>query len=372
MLPIYEEIKRCLVEGKKGVLGTIIRTEGSTYQKVGAKCFLSEDGFLTGLVSGGCVEGDIAEHAKAVLDTGQPKKVFYDFRDTGDDLWGLGLGCNGSIEIYLEPFEPTQDSSKDIEESFSRAFDHPLCHIIIISSDSSSPSGSKRIFMDEKSKVDTIRDERIRQAYVDRLEEKKTGLYIDEKLEVFFEFVIPDPHVIVFGAGPDAVPLVNGVKQLNWRVSVIDHRPEYVSRNHFPNAHELIVSSKRKIPEISLNEQSFIVIMTHHFEQDQLILNELLGAPTGYIGILGPRKRSYQLLEGISRDTGISEHELLNFFSPIGLDIGAKTPEEISYSIIAEMINVFREGNGISLKMTKGPYIWGNEEKRKEEVSLTK
>lgn len=369
MLPIYKEMKRCRDLMKKGVLGTIIRTEGSTYQKAGAKCFISEDGLITGLVSGGCVEGDLGEYAKHVMETGNSKKVFYDFRDGGDDLWGLGLGCNGSIEIYLEPFYPMSPSSIQIEESFFRALSSPICMITIISSVNLISSGKKRIIIEGDTNLNEINDERIRDEYNKRLKNNETGLYRGEELEVFFDFVTPPPHVIVFGAGPDAVPLVDGVKRLNWRVSVIDHRPEFVSDAHFPDADELILNERGTFPEITLNEHSFIVIMTHHFEQDQQILNELLRAKTGYIGILGPRKRTYQLLEGISNAKGISQQELINFYSPIGLDIGAKTPEEISCSIVTEMINVHRAGNGISLKMTKGPYIW--EQKREEEASLT-
>ncbi|WP_085507100.1 XdhC family protein [Thalassobacillus devorans] len=370
MLPIYKEMKRCRDLMKKGVLGTIIRTEGSTYQKAGAKCFISEDGFITGLVSGGCVEGDLGEYAKHVMETGNSKKVFYDFRDGGDDLWGLGLGCNGSIEIYLEPFYPMSPSSIQIEEFFSRALSSSICMITIISSDNPISSEKERIIIEEEnSSHNEIKDERIKNEYNKRLKNNETGLYRREELEVFFDFVIPSPHVIVFGAGPDAVPLVDGVKRLNWRVSVIDHRPEFVSGSHFPDADELILNKRGTLPEMTLNEHSFIVIMTHHFEQDQQILSELLKVKTGYIGILGPRKRTYQLLEGISNAKDISEQELINFYSPIGLDISAKTPEEISYSIVTEMINVHRGGNGISLKMTKGPYIW--EQKREEEASLT-
>ncbi|WP_261133953.1 XdhC family protein [Bacillus sp. Marseille-Q3570] len=376
MLPIHNEITRCRQYGLKGVLGTIISTEGSTYQKAGAKCFLSEDGVLTGLVSGGCVEGDLKEHCKEVLESGLSKRVFYDFRDQGDDLWGLGLGCNGSIEIFLEVIDPINspvDAFKK-EEIFTIALTKSSCIVTMVGSEDASFVGNKWIACDELPLEKSLPFEQIRSGYKKRKEKEMSGLTIVEicgkKTEVFYEFCQPVPKVIVFGAGPDAVPLVNGIKLLNWHVSVVDHRPSFVNEEHFPNADQLIYSPKGSMPTLSLTENTFIIIMSHHFEQDQMILKEVLGSDTAYVGILGPRKRTYQLFEEINRDLEITEKTLVNFYNPIGLDIGAKSPEEISFSILSEMVDVYRGGNGVSLKVMKGPYQIDSKKDREEELAF--
>ncbi|UZJ76853.1 XdhC family protein [Fictibacillus sp. KU28468] len=340
MLPIYLEMKRCAENGIRGVLGTIIRTEGSTYQKEGSKCFWAEDGKLTGLLSGGCVEGDLAEHAREVLNHFSCKTLVYDFRDKGDDLWGLGLGCNGSIDIFLEPFDPVhlRESTERSLEIYQKADIYETSLATIVEAETPSLIGKK--WMVKNNSSDPV----------------KSGLhsvtYEKEKVLVFTDTITPTPRLTLFGAGPDAVPLANGAKQLNWHVSVIDHRPSFVNKQNFPEADQLLCIPKGKWPKLELESRSFVVIMTHHFDQDLLLLEQILETDVPYIGVLGPNKRTYQLMDRLGRE--FHEECLSRLYSPIGLDIGSQTPEEIALSILAEMVMVHRgKGSGKPLHVMK-------------------
>ncbi|SDN10033.1 Xanthine and CO dehydrogenase maturation factor, XdhC/CoxF family [Fictibacillus solisalsi] len=357
MLPIYLEMKRCIQNGLRGVLGTIIRTEGSTYQKSGAKCFWSEDGTLTGLLSGGCVEGDFMEHAKEVLKSASCKTISYDFRGGGDDLWGLGLGCNGSIDIFLEPFDTLGDPEKaarsmDICET---ALAHEVGIATIV-------EASDPVLIGEKWVSEQV-----------PFHQSRAGVYSipygEKEALVFSETLTPPPQLVIFGAGPDAVPLIKGAKQLNWQVTVIDHRPAFVNQQYFPEADHLICVSKGEWPDLRIGSFSFVVIMTHHFEQDALFLKQSLKTAAPYIGVLGPNKRTYQLLDQMN--VGLTQEQLSRLHSPIGLDIGSKTPEEIALSILAEITMIYREkGSGNPLHVMKETSFTKYMEKKVGELAL--
>jgi xanthine dehydrogenase accessory factor len=356
MLPIYNELLRCEENKIRGVIGTIIKTEGSTYQKAGAKCFLAEDGKMTGLLSGGCVESDLMEHASEVLRTSTCKRLFYDFRDKGDDLWGLGLGCNGSIDIFLEPFDPLNLSrqAQILKKSISRSLTQPTTIATIIEAKETPLLVGEKFVLVEQVRSESKTPFQIQQIET-ALSNGNSGLFTltinGESLDVFFDFIQPDPHLIVCGAGPDAVPLATGAKQLNWKVTVIDHRETYLNKEHFPSADHLRCFPKGKEPDVRISSNTFVIIMTHHFEQDQMLLNHFLHSGAAYLGILGPKRRTYQLLDGISND--IPAERLEHLYSPVGLDIGSKTPQEIALSILSEMVMVHRGGSGRTMKAVK-------------------
>jgi xanthine dehydrogenase accessory factor len=353
VLKIFQEIERCKRFNLQGVLGTIISTEGSTYQKIGTKCFFAEDGKITELLSGGCVESDLAEYGKQVLESNQPKRIHYDFRQDEDLPWGLGVGCNGAIDIFLEPYYPHKkaDEEYSLEKMFTLGISQPLSIITIVDAEDPSLIGKKWLVTPE----DNITEHALLKEIVSELErkllrkEKGLSILYSElgRLEVFFDFQIPTPNLIIFGAGPDAVSLVNGAKQLGWGISIVDHRPGYVNSENFPDADSLICCPKDSWPELTLNDNSFIVIMSHHFLQDQVYLENVLQKDVPYIGLLGPRERTNKLLNMTFKNNRMERITLKNIHSPIGLDIGAKTPEEIALSILSEMVVVYRGGTAI-------------------------
>ncbi|TWI58152.1 XdhC family protein [Halalkalibacter nanhaiisediminis] len=351
-IAISKEIDRCKQLGLRGVLATIISVEGSTYQKAGTKCFLAEDGKLTGLLSGGCVENDIIEHGKQIIDSGETKCLQYDLRDNGDEVWGLGVGCNGSMEIFLEPYHSSghDPNSKVIEKMYAVTTPHVVS--TIVDAKDSTLIGEKWIvslknFKEEK--VSSLFSKKNLQGE----EGKKLGLVSDENMKLFIEEVAPPPALIIFGAGPDAVPLVQAVKQIGWHVTVIDHRPGFVTKENFPLADQLICSPPGTMANVVLNENTFTVIMSHHFSQDQMVLKHLLKTNVPYIGLLGPKRRAVQLLESILTMKSVQQLRMDRIHSPIGLNIGAKTPEEIAFSIVSELIAVYRHASAAHLKDTE-------------------
>ncbi|MGD6875689.1 XdhC family protein [Bacillus infantis] len=364
MLQLYQELKRCKENGLKGVLGTIIKTEGSTYQKAGAKCFIAEDGKFTGLLSGGCVEDDLKEHSKEILQTGVPKRVFYDFRGEDDFLWGLGLGCNGSIEIFLETYDLEKNPGKAmmIEKMLFQSTERSHWILTIIESGNSLNIGQKFLLCESREPSGNL-PKQVLAAFQSRNESGKPEMIQiqegDEKMGIFIEHVMPEPKLIVFGAGPDALPLVNGAKLLNWSVTLVDHRPAYLNKEHFPNADHFILNNKGEFQDIPISSNTFIVVMTHHFEQDNVIFQNLITTDTPYIGLLGPRKRTHQFIEEVlNSNPELKEKNFDSVFNPVGLDINSKTPEEIAFSILAEIISVYRGGgNGLSLRTLSGPYV---------------
>ena len=354
MFTITNEMERCGRENKRGVMATVIRVEGSAYQKEGAKCFIAEDGELIGLLSGGCVESDVIEHGKEVLQTGRPKKIYYDFRDEVDQIWGLGVGCNGAIEIFLELYDPIGHPEKC--ELMKAAFTTSKTEIIatITASKNEFEIGDKWIVSVKNEVISINRFEGKTNPYSKLLKGKSMLASLNNNTEVFFDYIDPVPTLCVFGAGPDAAPLVKTVKNLGWLVKVVDHRPGFVSETNFPFADELICYQRDESPEVGLHENVYAVVMSHQFIQDQIVLETLLKSNIPYIGVLGPVTRTEQLLQPICNKYSIAELKLDRIYSPVGIDIGAKNPEEIALSIASELVNVHRDGNSVHLKQTKG------------------
>lgn len=367
MLAIYRELQRCKCNGLRGVIGTIISTEGSTYQKTGAKCFISEDGILTGLLSGGCVEGDLKEYVHEILASGIPRIVHYDFQDDGDIVWGLGLGCNGKMNIFLEPYLPDEDKRKAalIDTFFSSAQTKPLHRITVVESEDPSLLGTTWIVDPAGKEFPNIPFQEILLDYIEKRYTQKNGLTsIGGKLNllVFYEFTTPPPNLIIFGAGPDAIPLVRIAKTLNWHITVLDYRTAFANKENFPEADQLIVYPAGKVPDIDINQNSYVILMTHNFIQDQIILEDILNMTPAYLGVLGPRKRTDELI-GTS-ETLVANPMLHQIHSPIGLDLGSKTPEEIALSILAEIMVAYRGGTGYRLSEVKGEPSLGLEKER--------
>lgn len=357
LILIHKEIKRCQQNQLRGVLGTIISTEGSTYQKPGAKCFISSDGTLTGLLSGGCVESDLIEHAYKVLESGVPQTLHYNFQDEGDIVWGLGLGCNGKMNILLEPYEPEMNPAYHIlEEFFTTSLTKQIGQLIVVEANKPHLIGKRWLLDPQNDQEELLNIEypEISNYFLQNNIPLKPGVTFvggEHQLHIFSEITTPPPNLTIFGAGPDAIPLVRIAKQLHWYVTLVDHRAAYANSSLFPEADEIIVYSKDQYPPVTITSQSYVVLMTHHFLQDQMILEGLYQSDAAYIGLLGPRKRTRELISTSQMLNTIDDFS--NIHSPIGLDIGSKTPEEIALSILAEITLVHRGGSGLKLTELK-------------------
>ncbi|WP_066383154.1 XdhC family protein [Neobacillus mesonae] len=329
---------------KMFAMATIIRVDGSAYRREGAKMLIGRDGSYYGTISAGCLEEDLIHQSMHVLESYQPKIVKYDLRSEDDDLsWGQGAGCDGNIEIYIEPigwewnqinqstllwphiYEQLEQGQTLVTVKCMKEGDRQGAFIL-------SSTDGRMIGGSLGQDVEYTLIPYIHQFSISRPKVKL--MYIEElKGDYLFELYLPQDKLFIFGAGPDAEPLVELASKLDFSVTVIDPRSSRCSEDFFPKADCLI----NEHPESFFNRfeipyNSYVLIMTHNFNRDQIILEYLLQAPPKYLGVLGPKRRTKRL---------VNDKTSLSFIhSPIGLSIGAEGPEEISISVLAELIKI--------------------------------
>ncbi|HYE36374.1 XdhC/CoxI family protein [Methylocaldum sp.] len=353
--------------GKPRALATVIEARGSTYRRAGARLLIFEDGSMVGGISGGCLEADIFARSEEIAAKGRPVVVTYDHTSEADLIFGLALGCNGVIRILVEPLldRSLPDYLRVLENSLGLR--QPAVVAVIVRSDgnlSSEPGerlwlcadntiggelgqnpSAERIVDDARAVLDSGRSE------------LKTYRDDSGELEVFVEAVQPPLALTIFGAGHDAIPLADLAKRLGWHVTVVDGRPAYVAPERFPTADAVRLCRAEAVPnEIALDESGAAVVMNHNYHHDRAILAHLLRSPVRYIGMLGPCKRTQKMLEELAQDgSNFEETQLNRIHGPVGLDIGAETPEQVALSIIAEILAVSSSRSGAPLKYREAP-----------------
>ena len=381
--------------GEPMVLATVYETIGSTYSKAGHRILIAANGDYQGLVSGGCLEGDLAERARSVIETGEPLAISFDMRDEADDLWGLGVGCNGLIRVFLQPLTEAEDYEpfSGIARSLLDATPAVVATVIAgadgdgLSADGGRPSpgatlirnggdagadegglppGATLIWNGEGAGADEsglspgatlirnggdaatgplealvagCREARAADSAICRRESNgATVLYAPIK---------PIRRLLVLGAGLDAVPVVNMATELGWRVTVADHRPAYLEKGVFEAAEDArLIDPARMSNELAPERFDAIIVMSHHLMTDQAYLEQLAEVPAGYLGVLGPKDRRERLLSALGDADKALEGRLKG---PVGLDIGADDPESIALSLLAEMHAVLAGASGRTL-----------------------
>ncbi|WP_413300587.1 XdhC family protein [Bacillus sp. 1P10SD] len=317
--PIFEVMEK---KGNKAI-ATIINVKGSAYKKEGSSMIFFEDGSYNGILSAGCLESDLAIQAKKVMREQETLILQYDLSEENDFGWGQGAGCNGTIDILLEPL--TSQLIKDYRHVKSLLNNHKpvivlkrldeLGEYVFIEEDGAS-------FGNWSGKIPIIEFT------------SKSGVMTEKS--IFQHTHQPKPRLIVFGAGSDAIPLVTLAAETGFSVIVCDWRSELCQKKHFPTAESVMVGfPKELVDQLTFSSYDFVVIMSHHFQRDQEFLLYLLHENVRYLGVLGPRARTKRLLNGEDIPNWI--------FSPIGVAIQAVGSEEIAVSIIAEMIEVWRK-----------------------------
>ena len=351
-------------EGEKMILATVVDVVGSGYRRAGARMLIDSNGYSIGTVSGGCLEADVLERAKRVLQTGEPTVITYDTTQDENSVFGLGMGCRGIIRVLLEPIEKESFLVRAFEFVFENRFRQFIA--TIISSDGAAIGG--RIFYDafyqfdyeaapedvkELSELTNECEKFFRQNESAEVRDYRTA---NATYELFFENINPPLSLLLFGAGFDALPVVRFAKELGWRVIAIDHRAAFANEERFPEADQIIVSRAEDLPEaLFKDENSVAVIMTHNYDRDRDILHKLLNSSCHYIGALGPKSRTEKLI-GEIRGAGktFDEWNLAKLHAPIGLDIGAETPEEIALAVVAEIKSTLANRSGGFLRDRRG------------------
>jgi xanthine/CO dehydrogenase XdhC/CoxF family maturation factor len=360
IIDIVDAHERARKEGKKTALATVVLVEGSAYRKAGARMLITEDGQLTGAISGGCLEGDALRKARMVILQQEPLLVTYDTMDDDDAKLGVGLGCNGVIHILIEPILDVSENPINLLKQIIVNRGGAVLVTLFSLEDKKAPQPGTILCLTKDNvninKTDSLpfREDLIVDAKNVLESRQSENKVYNHSLEytAFIEHVKPLISLVVIGAGNDAIPLNKLASVLGWNITVIDGRNNYALPERFPWANRVIVSRPENVLSyLELNEWTAFVLMTHNYNYEITLLKDLLSLPLPYIGILGPKKKLERMLSEIE-DGGqtITDDQLNSIFGPVGLDIGSESPEEIALSIVAEIKAVLSSRKGYSLK----------------------
>jgi len=361
LLEIAARVER-LSQGDNAVLATVVDVQGSSYRLPGAKMLILKNGETVGMVSGGCLEADVLERAKKVIATGSPCVFTYDTTGDENSVFRLNMGCRGVVRIILEKADeksPLMRAMRSVIETRQ-----PVAVATLI--DSAGPVGA-RAFLDKTGEFATdghssfFNDNPELREYCKQVFDTSPGTRTFETPEGPFEFsfeVISPPIALhIFGAGADAIPLAAAANNLGWQVTVFDHRPAFVTAERFPNAqNRFLTRDDEPRPDIVIDNLTAAVVMAHTYDRDRENLARLLASDAFYIGALGPKRRTDQMLNELAEQgSSFSNDQLARLFAPAGLDIGADTPEAIGLSIIAEINAALHNRAGGFLRERKSP-----------------
>lgn len=351
--------------GKKVALATVVHVEGSSYRRPGARMLVTEDGEMTGAISGGCLEGDALRKALLAIMQQQNKLVTYDTTDEDDAKIGVQLGCNGIVHILFEPIDPASPhhAIRLLEQVLEKREDAVLVTLFRLNQAAQQPGTCFRY--SGNNFVGSLEDGELKTEIVKDVLEvftTKRGIvkqYGDEKpaLHGFVELLKPPVSLIIAGAGNDAIPLVEIARIQGWHTTVVDGRALYATPARFPGARKVIVSKAVEVlQKVTVDERTVFVLMTHNYNYDLALLEILLQKEVTYIGTLGPKKKLERMLDELAaKGITIGEEERARIHGPVGLDIGAETAEEIALSVTAEIKSVLSERTGIPLREKNGP-----------------
>lgn len=365
-------------------LASVVHVAGSVYRRPGARMLIAASGKSAGMISGGCLEGDVKERAMSVLQSGHSTLITYDSVSNDDIVFGLGLGCNGVVQVMIEPLQredengllsflhachatratgriatvfsirPGKEDACDACPAAGCACDKIISSFKTVERTLHWPDGRKTSTVLRpalRSKLDTA----IAELGSRRI---KTGLAMlpgGDEANWLVESIVPPPSLFIFGAGDDAIPVASIAHQLGWRVNVTDARPAYATHQRFPQADQ-VRCQRAELDEIGDIAGSLVLIMTHSYEQDKSWLRALLPSAAAYISQIGPKARTARLL-GELRAEGqlITDEQFARLIHPAGLDIGAETPAEVALSIVAGMQAALTRRSGIFLGQRDGP-----------------
>ena len=348
ILKAFDEAQKL---GKQTALATVVHVEGSSYRRPGARMLIEDDGQLTGAISGGCLEGDALRKALLVMSEKRSKLVTYDTMDDDDAKFGVGLGCNGIIQVLIEPIDTANPNNpiqylKAINEKRQKAV---LITLFSLQDKKDPQYGTCLLLKENGNLIDhtpVLKDVLVtdaQEALLNQTSSFKNYVSNDHNLTAFIEMIKPPVSVIIIGAGNDVMPLVDMAEILGWETTVVDGRANYAKKERFVSACQVLVSKPAQVVEqIEIDEQTVFLLMTHNYNYDMAMLEQLLQKNISYIGMLGPKKKRERMLNEL-KDEGLifTEQQLSVLHSPVGLDIGAETSEEIAVSILAEIKALF-------------------------------
>jgi xanthine dehydrogenase accessory factor len=358
---ILDQITKWWDSGETFGLATVVNTFRSAPRDPGAALAVSGGGEVVGSVSGGCVEGAVYELAQEVCESGQPVLQTYGISD--DTAFDVGLTCGGIIELFVEPvsrerFLGLGDVAAAIRDEVPVAVATVISGPGVLGARRIIQAGTATGTLGAGDRLDGAVDDDARGMLAQGLTGvRHYGEHGERRLDdlsVFVQSFAPPPRMLVFGAIDFAAAVARAGKFLGYRVTVCDARPIFATHARFPDADEVIVDwPHRYLAQTPIDSRTVICVLTHDPKFDVPVLEVALRTPAGYIGAMGSRRTHDDRLARL-REAGLTEDELTRLRSPIGLDLGARTPEETAVSVAAELIKLRWGGSGHPLTDTTG------------------
>jgi xanthine dehydrogenase accessory factor len=344
LLPLFERERAA---DRAVALGLLVDTAGSTYRKAGAMMLIARDGDYAGLLSGGCLEGDLGQHARSVIDTGVARVVEYDMRGSDDLVWGLGLGCEGAMHILLMRVGPDTRWQPLAQLAAALGEYQPTAVGIVVESAKPDLRVGALVLPGNRPQDDL--DQPAIQELLTEAARTGRASWFTSTSPHWRLFALPlslPPQLLLLGAGPDAGPIVDFATRLSWKVTLVDHRQAYADPAHFPGAERVVNSSPEELLNaVPVEQFAAVVVMSHHLPSDLKYLRSLARTRIPYIGLLGPLARRDRLLADLDTDAQNIRHRL---HAPVGLALGGRAPESVALAIVSQIHAFLHAGAAFS------------------------
>lgn len=359
MREIYEELEELLKKKDPFSLATVVRTRGSTPQKPGSKMLVRYDGSFAGTLGGGCVEAEAWTAAKTAIGEGTPPDV-QSFTLTDELAAQDGLVCGGTMYILID--RPQEDPLfTQYTDEINRAYSGGQSVALAILSKAGSLGGqvgSKLLIREDGTTLGSMGHPQVDQAAIKPAKEsmafgRKDLVTTGDGAEIYIESFTSPPTIIVVGAGHMALAIYNLAKLLSFRTMIVDDRPEFANRERFPDVDRIVVNDfVSGLRELDIKPNTFIIVATRGHKYDDVALLEAAKTQARYVGLVGSKRKALLIYRSLLEE-GIPIERVREIYSPIGLDLGGRTPEEIALSILAEIEKVRLGGTGDHLKMNE-------------------
>jgi len=343
--------------GGEAAVACVVGISGSAYRRPGARFLIAPDASTLGGISGGCLEEDVRQNGLRALQDGRCRLLHYETGDDEDSLWGLGLGCDGEVDVLVVPTTRGGFLAASQRMRGLLAGDHAFAAVTIV--DAGDPDDESLVgrvllpgteMQSPLSSGDDGLDEALSDAADSALAEGMSRLVDTRGVRAFVDAFLPPPVLAVCGAGDDARPMVATAARVGFRVVVIDHRPAYLTHGRFPHAWRLVQALPDDPAEgIPHAEGAFVVLKTHNLERDKAWARRFAATSPAYLGLLGPRARCEEVADETGGDLGD------RVFGPVGLDLGAEGPEQVGISVVSELLAVLAGRSPVHLRDRQSP-----------------
>ena len=325
LLPLYQRERAA---NRPMVLAVVLKTDGSTYSKHGTPLLIAGDGTYAGLLSGGCFEADLREHARRVGESGAAHQISYDTRGPDDLLFGLGAGCEGAMDIFLMRVGAENDWQPLAHLQGALAAHRATAVGLVVESQRATLQRGAVLLPDAAGEFSDL---------LAAAAQAREPIWLEStpQLRVFALPLILPPRILLLGAGPDTVPVVEFAARLGWKTTIYDHRPALADPTRFSSAERVLLGRPEALAAtVELETYAAAVVMSHHLVADGAYLGVLAASGMPYVGLLGPAPRRERLRAGLGREFAALGERL---HSPVGLALGGRTSASIALAIVAEI-----------------------------------